>query len=86
MKSVKTIKMSLHNVVWGQCSHMLRTNLKGDNELKKIDLDGDVVALLKNIRGACQQMNTKQIVCKKINTQRACSSVSCLSLLYLEQN
>ena len=54
MKLVKTIKRSLHNVVWGQCSHMLQTKLKGDNELKKIDLDGDVVALLKQIRGACR--------------------------------
>jgi len=50
VKSVKTIKRSLHNVVWGQCSHMLRTKLKGDDKLKKIELDGDVVALLKRLR------------------------------------
>ena len=30
-KAVKTIKRSLHNMVWGQCSHILRTKLKGDN-------------------------------------------------------
>lgn len=50
--------MSLHNVVSGQCSHMLRTKLKGDNELKKINIDDDVVTLLKIISGECQQMNT----------------------------
>jgi len=31
---------------------MLRKKLKGDDKLKKIELDGDVIALLKNIRGA----------------------------------
>lgn len=34
-KAVKAIKRSLYNVVWGQCSHMLRTKLRGDNDLKK---------------------------------------------------
>jgi len=53
VKSVKTIKRSLHNMTWGQCSHMLQIKLKGDDELKKIELEGDVVALLKKIRGAC---------------------------------
>jgi len=46
-KAVKAIKRSLHNVVWGQYSHMLKPKLRGDNELKQIILDGDVVALLK---------------------------------------
>jgi len=57
-KAVKTTKRSLHNVAWGQCSHMLRTKLKGDDESAKIEIDGDVVELLKKIRGVCQQMTT----------------------------
>ena len=52
-KAVNTIKSSLHNVVWGQCLHMLKKKLRVDNEVKKIDIDGDVVKLLKEIRGLC---------------------------------
>ena len=59
-KAVKTTKRSLHNVVWGQCSQMLRTKLKGDDELAKIEIDGDVVELLKKIRGVCRQMTTNE--------------------------
>jgi len=50
-KAVKTIKRSLHNVVRGQCSHMLCTKLKGNDELDQIEVDGTVAALLKKIRG-----------------------------------
>jgi len=55
---MKTIKRSLRNVVWGQCSQILRTKLKGGDELKRIEIDGDEVELLKNIRGVCRQMTT----------------------------
>ena len=44
------MKRSLLNVVWGQCSHMLRTKLKGNKSLLKTELDGDVVDVLKLIR------------------------------------
>ena len=54
-KAVKTTKRSLHNVVWGQCLHMLRTKLKGDDDFIIIENDGDVVELLKKIRGVCRQ-------------------------------
>lgn len=53
-KAVKTTKRSLHNVVWGQCSHMLRTKPKGDEDYKRIELDGDVVELLKHVRSMCR--------------------------------
>jgi len=35
-KAVRTTKCLLHNVVWGQCSYMLRTKLKGDKDFIKI--------------------------------------------------
>ena len=57
-KSVKAIKRSLYNVVWGQCSHMMRTKLNGNSNFEKIELTGDVVELLKMVRGACREMTT----------------------------
>jgi len=56
--AVKTTKRFLHNIAWGQCSHILRTKLKDDDALKKIETDGDVVELLKKIRGVCRQMTS----------------------------
>ena len=44
--------------MWGQCSHMLITKLKGDDELTKIEINGDVVELLKKIPGVYRQMTT----------------------------
>ena len=46
---------------------MLQTKLKGDDELKKIDVDGDMVALLKKIIVACRQMNTNASLYDAIN-------------------
>lgn len=37
---------------------MLRTKLKGDDSLAEIEIDGNVVELLKKIREVCKQMNT----------------------------
>jgi len=57
-KAFRTIKCSLRNVVWGQCSYMLRTKLQGDDDFIKIETSGDVVELLKKIRGVCREMTT----------------------------
>jgi len=37
------LKEFLKDVVWGQCSHMLRTKLKGDKDFIKTEMSGDVV-------------------------------------------
>ena len=50
-KSIKTIKRSLHNVVWGQYLHMMQTKLRGNQNFEKIELSGDVMELLKMVRG-----------------------------------
>jgi len=57
-KAVRTTKRLLHNMVWGQCSHMLRTKLQGEEDFIKIETSSDVVELLKKIRGVCREMTT----------------------------
>jgi len=66
-KVVRTTKRSLHNVVWGQCSHILRTKLKGDEDFIKIETSGDVVELLKKIRGVCREMTTNASLYESID-------------------
>ena len=66
-RSVKATKISLHNVVWGQCSHMLRTKLRGDDDFINIGKDGDVVELLQKIRGVYRQMTTNSSICDSID-------------------
>ena len=57
-KAVKTIKRLLHNVIWGQCLQMMQTKLRGNEKLEQVDLDDDVVELLKMVQGACREMTT----------------------------
>ena len=67
-KVAKTVKRLLHNAVWGQgsymlsrlgqCSHILRTKLKGNKSLLKVKLEGDVIELLKMIRSVRRKMTT----------------------------
>jgi len=57
-KAIKTIKRSLHNIVWVQFSRMIRTKLNGNNNFDQRELDGDLVKLLKMIRGECREMTT----------------------------
>ena len=45
-RPVKATKRSLPNMVLGQCLHMLRTNLRGDDDFTNIKINGDVVELL----------------------------------------
>ena len=52
--SIKETKRSLHKAVWVQCSHMLRTKLRGDNDIINIEKDGDIIELLKRIRFVCR--------------------------------
>ena len=46
---------------------MFRNKLKGDDELAKIEINGDVVELLKKIRGVCRQMTTNASLYDSIN-------------------
>jgi len=71
-KAVRTTKRSLHNVVRGQCSHMLRTKLKGDEDFSKIEKSGNVVELLKKIRGVCREMTTNSSLYDSINEAKKC--------------
>jgi len=45
-RQVKATKRSLPNMVLGQCLHMLRTNLRDDDDFTNIKINGDVVELL----------------------------------------
>ena len=61
-KSAKTMKRSLHNVVWGQCSPMMRTKLRGNEAFEKVELSGDVVELLRMVQGTCREMTTNALL------------------------
>jgi len=61
-KAVKAIKRSIYKVVLGQCSHKTRTKLKGDTDFEKIEVDGDVLKLLKKIRGVSCQMTANTLI------------------------
>ena len=37
---------------------MMRTKLKGNEKFEEVELNGDVVELLKMIRGTCREMTT----------------------------
>ena len=53
---------SIYNLVWGQCSELLRNKLREDPDFRKIDSDGDVAALLTNIRTAMHIKEEKILV------------------------
>ena len=70
--SVKAIKRSLYNVVLGQCSYMVQTKLKDDPNFEKIELIGDVVELLKMVRGACRETTTNASLYDAIDEAKSC--------------
>ena len=49
-RSLKTTIGSLHNIVLGQCSRLMRNKVMMAKEYKVIEKDGDVTELLKKIR------------------------------------
>jgi len=66
-KAVRTTKGSSHNGMCGKYSHMLPTKLKGDEDFIKIETSGDVVELLKKIRGVFREMTTNASLYDSIN-------------------
>ena len=46
-KSLKTTIRSLHNIVWGQCSRLIKNQLMMEKNFNDIEKDGDVTELLK---------------------------------------
>ena len=60
--TLKTTMRSMFNVVTGQCSRMMKSKLKGEDNYKKIEEDGDVASLLRLIRATSRQVNTNESV------------------------
>ena len=48
---------SLFNVIWGQCSQMMKRKLKGHENMKKVEKDGNAAELLKMIRGVSREVD-----------------------------
>ena len=53
----KSTVRSLFNVIWGQCSQMMKRKLKGDENMKKVEKDGNAAELLKMIRGVSREID-----------------------------
>jgi hypothetical protein len=60
--SLTATTQSLYNIVWGQCSKLMRNKLCAVQNFQKIETDGDVTALFKEIRGISHQLESNTSV------------------------
>ena len=69
-KAIKTIKRSLHNMVWGQCPPMTRTKLTEKENFESVELSSNVLELLKMVQGTCDKMTTNASLYDAINESK----------------
>ena len=55
-KSLKETTKLLYNIVWYQCSKLMKNRLLEVREFENIETAGDVTRLLKEVRGVSHQM------------------------------
>ena len=61
-KSLKATIGSLYNIVWGQCSKLMKNTLSLAREFTKFETEGNVTKLLKEIRRVSLQIETNTSV------------------------
>ena len=65
--ALKATIRSLYNVIWGQCSQMMKTKLKGRPTMEQIEIDRNVAELLKLVRSVCREINTNASIYDSID-------------------
>ena len=61
-RSLAATIRSLYNIVWGQCSKQVKSKVKMSKKFKEIEEEGDVTALLKEIRTVMLQIETNNSI------------------------
>lgn len=56
--SLKVMLRSLFNIIMGQCSKMMISRMAGDEKMKQVKKDSDIIKLLKIIRGVSREITT----------------------------
>ena len=57
-KSLKTAMQALYNIVWGQCSSLMKIKLRMMTDFDVIETNGDTTSLLKSIRGISHELES----------------------------
>ena len=67
MDRLKHTETALYNIVWGQCSRLMKNKLQADENFEDIEEDHNVSGLLKGIRSLCHQIDNNVSVYESLD-------------------